>query len=79
MIKGWDIGVGSMRVGERAVLKCTADYAYGPNGIQAVIPPHATVDLDVKIVAWLGNQLRPETLFQKDLVKHLITRICLFA
>ena len=23
--------------------------------------------VDIKIVAWLGNQLRPETLFQKDL------------
>ena len=68
MIRGWDVGVSSMKVGERAIFKCTADYAYGENGIQPIIPPNAIIDLDVKLVAWLGNQLRPETLFQKDLV-----------
>ena len=89
-----------MKVGERAIIKCTANYAYGSAGIIPVIPPdaavdlgktiphrfksqlhlsqltqnlpqmHAAVDLDVKVVAWLGNQLRPETLFQKDLVRN---------
>ena len=67
MIKGWDIGVSSMKIGERAILKCSPDYAYGSSGIPAVIPPDSNVEIDIKIVAWLGNQLRPETLFQKDL------------
>jgi hypothetical protein len=68
MIKGWDLGVSSMRVGERALIKCSPAYAYGTNGVRTVIPPNAAIELDVKLVAWLGNQLRPETLFQKDLV-----------
>lgn len=67
MIKGWDIGVGSMKIGERAIIRCSAEYAYGSVGIPAVIPPGSTVEMDVSLVAWLGNQLRPETLFQKDL------------
>ena len=67
MIKGWDIGVGSMKIGERAIIKCSADYAYGTLGIPAVIPPGASIEMDINIVAWLGNQLKPETLFQRDL------------
>lgn len=72
MIKGWDLGVSSMRIGERALIKCSSAYAYGANGVRTVIPPNAAIELDVKLVAWLGNQLRPETLFQKDLVSVLI-------
>jgi FKBP-type peptidyl-prolyl cis-trans isomerase len=31
VIAGWDIGFGSMKVGEKAVLTCKSDYAYGPS------------------------------------------------
>lgn len=27
----------------------------------------ADLEIDMKVLAWLGNQLRPESLFQKDL------------
>ncbi|CAM9883595.1 unnamed protein product, partial [Phaeothamnion confervicola] len=29
VIRGWDVGFATMRRGERALLKCRADYAYG--------------------------------------------------
>ena len=29
--------------------------------------PGADLEIEMKILAWLGNQLRPESLFQKDL------------
>ena len=67
LIKGWDIGVASMQVGEKAKFRINSKYAYGDNGVSPVIPPGADIELVVKIQAWLGNQLRPETLFQKDL------------
>lgn len=67
LIKGWDIGVGSMQVGEKAKIVCTAPYAYGAKGVTPVIPPNADVEIDIRVLAWLGNQLRPESLFQKDL------------
>lgn len=67
MIKGWDIGVGSMKVGERAKIVVSSKYGYGSKGVEPVIPKDASLELDVKILAWLGNQLSPETLFQKDL------------
>jgi FK506-binding protein 1 len=67
LIKGWDVAVGSMIVGERAKFVCAPQYAYGATGVLPVIPPNADIELDIKILAWLGNQLRPETIFSKDL------------
>lgn len=67
LIRGWDIAVESMRVGEKSVIKCSAPYAYGSKGVSAVIPPGSDLELEIKVLAWLGNQLRPESLFQKDL------------
>ena len=67
LIKGWDIGLSSMRVGEKARVSVSSNYAYGDQGIIPVIPPGSDIEINVKILAWLGNQLRPESLFSKDL------------
>jgi hypothetical protein len=67
MIKGFDIAVSSMCVGEKAVFLLNPAYAYGTKGIEPVIPSESQVNLEVKVLAWLGNEQRPETLFQKDL------------
>ena len=67
LIKGWDIGLSSMRVGEKARVSVSSNYAYGEQGIIPVIPPGSDIEINVKILAWLGNQLRPESLFSKDL------------
>lgn len=67
LIKGWDIGITSMKVGEKAIFSLSPQYAYGLQGVNPVIPPNADIDVELRVQAWLGNQLRPETLFQKDL------------
>lgn len=40
-----------MSVGERAILTCTPDYGYGPQGYPGVIPPNATLTFDVEFLA----------------------------
>ncbi|KAI8880452.1 peptidyl-prolyl cis-trans isomerase [Backusella circina FSU 941] len=50
VIKGWDEGVPQLSIGEKALLTCTADYAYGPRGIPGVIPPNATLVFDVELI-----------------------------
>merc|ERR1712088_878732 len=43
VIKGWDEGVIQMSLGEKCILICTPDYAYGARGFPPVIPPSATL------------------------------------
>jgi peptidylprolyl isomerase len=51
VIRGWDEGVASMRVGERATLRCSAAYGYGARGSGAKIPPNSSLDFDVELLA----------------------------
>lgn len=67
MIKGIDVAISSMLVGEKAKFLIGPKYAYGSNGVGNIIPPDANIEIEMKLLAWLGNQLRPESLFQKDL------------
>ena len=50
VITGWDVGFGAMRVGEKAVLTCRSDYAYGDQGMPGVIPQKATLEFEVELL-----------------------------
>ena len=50
VITGWDVGFGAMRVGEKAVLTCRSDYAYGDQGMPGVIPRKATLAFEVELL-----------------------------
>ena len=47
VIKGWDIGVATMKKGEKAVLTCKSEYAYGAAGSPPKIPADATLNFEV--------------------------------
>jgi peptidylprolyl isomerase len=51
VIKGWDLGFASMKKGEKALLRCRSDYAYGDGG-QGTIPPKATLTFDVELISF---------------------------
>ena len=51
VIGGWEVGISTMTVGEKATLICKPQYAYGSKGIPPLIPPDATLVFEVELLS----------------------------
>jgi len=68
VIKAWDQGFASMKIGEHAILKCRSDYAYGDSGSPPKIPPKAELLFDVEL---LGFKEKPKERWQMSTEERL--------
>lgn len=50
VIKGWDIGIGSMKLGEKAELHIEPEYGYGVMGNPPTIPANTVLIFDVELL-----------------------------
>nr|AAF18387.1 FK506-binding protein FKBP59 [Drosophila melanogaster] len=59
VIKAFDMGVATMKLGERCFLTCAPNYAYGAAGSPPAIPPDATLIFELEMLGWKGEDLSP--------------------
>ena len=50
VIKGWDLGVKTMKVGEKAEFILSPDYAYGNKKVSDLIPENATLTFEIELL-----------------------------
>jgi FKBP-type peptidyl-prolyl cis-trans isomerase len=51
VIQGWELGVVGMNVGEKRKLTIPPELAYGSQGAGGVIPPNATLNFEIDMLA----------------------------
>jgi len=61
VIKGWDIGVATMKVGEKAVFTIKAEYGYGSAGSPPKIPGDATLVFEIELFDFHGEDISKDS------------------
>ena len=54
VIKGWEVGVKTMKVGEKAEFIFSPDYAYGKQKVSDLIPENSTLNFEIELIEAQG-------------------------
>lgn len=72
VIKAWDLGVATMKVGELCQLICKPEYAYGSAGSPPKIPPNATLVFQVELFDFRGEDITQDE--DGGIIRRIITK-----
>ncbi|XP_051512092.1 peptidyl-prolyl cis-trans isomerase FKBP4-like [Myxocyprinus asiaticus] len=72
VIKAWDIGVATMKIGEICQLICKPEYAYGAAGSPPKIPPNATLVFQVELFEFRGEDITDDE--DGGIIRRIITK-----
>jgi FK506-binding protein 4/5 len=57
VIRSFDLGVSAMKKGEKCILICAPNYAYGVAENSSSIPPNFTLKFELETMRWKGQDL----------------------
>uniref|UniRef100_A0A671VQE1 peptidylprolyl isomerase n=2 Tax=Sparus aurata TaxID=8175 RepID=A0A671VQE1_SPAAU len=72
VIKAWDIGVATMKVGELSQFICKPEYSYGSAGSPPKIPPNATLVFEVELFDFRGEDITEDE--DEGIIRRIITK-----
>ncbi|XP_041111241.1 peptidyl-prolyl cis-trans isomerase FKBP4 [Polyodon spathula] len=72
VIKAWDLGVSTMKIGEVCRLICKPEYAYGVAGNPPKIPPNSTLVFEVELFQFKGEDLTDKE--DGGIIRRILTK-----
>jgi FKBP-type peptidyl-prolyl cis-trans isomerase 2 len=69
VIKGWDVGIATMKKGEIAQFEIASDWAYGEVGAGKQIPPNADLIFEIELLGWTYPDI--SKMQDKSLIKQI--------
>ncbi|KAK6487853.1 peptidyl-prolyl cis-trans isomerase FKBP4-like [Huso huso] len=72
VIKAWDLGVATMKIGEVCQLICSPEYAYGAAGSPPKIPPNSTLVFEVELFQFKGEDLSDKE--DGGIIRRILTK-----
>ncbi|XP_056137828.1 peptidyl-prolyl cis-trans isomerase FKBP4 [Lampris incognitus] len=72
VIKAWDVGIATMKVGELCQLICKPEYAYGSAGSPPKIPPNATLVFQVELYEFHEDDITEDE--DGGIIRRILTK-----
>lgn len=71
VIKGWEIGVKTMRRNEVADFSLPPELAYGESGSPGAIPPNARLNFNIELLDWVEDEHYEKPVYKMDMEERL--------
>jgi FKBP-type peptidyl-prolyl cis-trans isomerase len=70
VIKGWEIALQSMKVGEKSSFKISSFYAYKKKGIPPIIPPNADLTFEISLLEIISDSSKENSIYEGKMIEN---------